>query len=67
MGRDTIDHLLDDLAIHAEYVNEFLLNDIKLGQLEVDEMWTTVKKNRKKLSREAHNQMNKVMLGDTPA
>ena len=65
--RDTIGHLLDDLAIHAEYVNDLLLNEINLGQFEVDEMWTTVKKNKKSLSREARNQMNKVMLGSTLA
>ena len=45
--KDTIGRLLDDLAIHAEYVNDFLINDIKLRQFEVDEMWTTVKKQKK--------------------
>ncbi len=57
--RDTIGRLLEDLAVHAEFVNDILLNEIKIGQFEVDEMWTTIKKNRKMLSREAHVQMRK--------
>jgi hypothetical protein len=61
--RDTIGRLLEELALHAELVNDILLNEIKLGQFEVDEMWTTIKKNRKKLSREAQIQMKKVMPG----
>ncbi len=65
--RDTIGHLLEELALHAEYVNDILMNEIKLGQFEVDEMWTTIKKNRRKLSREAQIQMTKAMHGYTPA
>jgi transposase-like protein len=65
--RDTISHLLEDLAVHAEFVNNILLNEVKLGQFEVDEMWTTIKKNRKKLSKEAQKQMKKVMRGSTIA
>ena len=65
--RDTISHLLEDLAVHAEFVNNILLNEVKLGQFEVDEMWTTIKKNRKKLSEEARKQMKKAMRGSTIA
>ena len=65
--RDTIGRLFEDLAVHAEFVNDILLNEIKLGQFEVDEMWTTIKKNRKMLSGEAQIQMRKVMRGYTPA
>jgi len=63
--RDTIGRLLEELALHAEMVNDILLNEIKLGQFEVDEMWTTIKKNRRKLSKEAQIQMKKVMRGST--
>ena len=63
--RDTIGRLLEELALHAEMVNDILLNEIKLGQFEVDEMWTTIKKNKKKLSKEAQIQMKKVMRGST--
>jgi len=43
--RDTISRLLEDIAIHAEIMNDILLHDVKLGQYEVDEMWTFIKKN----------------------
>lgn len=61
--RDTIGQLLEDLALHAEMVNSILLQEVKLGQFEVDEMWTFVKKNKRKLSQEAQIQMSKVMPG----
>ncbi len=48
--RDTICHLLDDLALHADYANDILLKDISLGQFEVDEFWSTIKKSRKRLN-----------------
>ena len=43
--RDTISRVLEDLALHAEMVNDILLQEVKLGQFEVDEMWTFIKKN----------------------
>jgi transposase-like protein len=61
--RDTIGNLIEDLALHAELVNSILLHDVKLGQFEVDEMWTFVKKNKKTLSQEALIQISKVMPG----
>jgi len=63
--RDTISRLLEDLAIHAAYVNDILLNEVQLGQFEVDEMWSFVKKNKRKLSLEAQMQISKVMHGST--
>ena len=65
--RDTICRLLEDLAIHAEYVNDILLKDVKMDRFEMDEMWTTIKKNRKKLSKGAQNQLKKVMHGSKTA
>ncbi len=61
--RDTIGNLLEDLALHSEMVNSVLLQEVKLGQFEVDEMWTFVKKNKRMLSREAQIQISKVMPG----
>ena len=61
--RDTIGHLIEDLALHAELVNSILLHDVKLGQFEVDEMWTFIKKNKRELSQEAQIQISKVMPG----
>jgi transposase-like protein len=63
--RDTIGDLLEDLALHAEFVNSILLQDIKLGQFEVDEMWTFIKKNKRTLSQEALIQISKVMPGSS--
>jgi len=61
--RDTIGNLLEDLALHAEIVNSFLLNDIKLTPFEVDEMWSFIKKNKRTLSQEALIQISKVIPG----
>ena len=64
--RDTIGRLLEDLAEHAEDVNEKLIRDLNVGQYELDEMWITVKKSRRKLSRTARIGLKKVMSGHTP-
>ncbi len=61
--RDTIGDLIEDLALHAEFVNSILLQDIKLGPFEVDEMWSFIKKNKRTLSQEALIQISKVMPG----
>ena len=58
--RDTIGRLLEDLAEHAELVNQTLLRNLGLSQYEMDEFWTTVKKNRKRLSVTAQLQLRKV-------
>lgn len=65
--RDTISRLLEDLALHAEMMNDFLLHEVQLGQFEVDEMWSFIKKNRRKLSKDARDQIMKVMHGPTSA
>ena len=64
--RDTIGNLLEDMAEHAEQVNKTLLCDLKLTQYEMDELWTMVKKNRKKLSLTAKLQLRKVAPTSTP-
>jgi transposase-like protein len=61
--RDTISQLLEDLALYAEMVNSILLQEVKLEQFEVDEMWTFIKKNKRNLSQEAQNHMSRVMPG----
>ncbi len=65
--RDTISRLLEDLAEHAALVNEFLIQELELTPIECDELWSFVKKNKRKLSPAAQIAMNKVMLGSTPA
>ena len=61
--RDTIGRLLEDLAENAEYVNESLLRSIPLEQYEMDELWTVIKKNRKRLSELAEMNLKRVMHG----
>jgi hypothetical protein len=63
--RDTISRLLEDMAEHAELVNEVLLHDIGLSPIEMDELWTTVKKNKRRLSERAQEQLKKAMHGST--
>ena len=63
--RDTIGRLLEDLAENAEYVNESLLRSIPLEQYEMDELWTVIKKNRKRLSELAEMNLKRVMHGST--
>ncbi len=65
--RDTIGHLLEDLAEQAEIVNEMLLVEVGLDPCELDEMWTFLKKNKRKLSQKAQTQLKKVICGYSPA
>jgi transposase-like protein len=65
--RDTISRLLEDVAVHAELMNDFFLIDVKLEQFEVDELWTTIKKNKNVLSAKAQESLMKVMHGSTHA
>ena len=64
--RDTIGRLLEDMAEHAEQVNKTLLCELNLTQYEMDELWTTVKKNRRKLSIAAQLQLKKVASTSIP-
>ena len=65
--RDTIGRLLEDMAEHAENVSEMLIRNLSLGQYELDELWSFIKKSRKKLSTKAQLGLKKVMRGYTPA
>ena len=64
--RDTISRLLEDLAVHAAIVNEYLIQELELTPIECDELWSFVKKNKRKLSPAAQIALKKVMLGSTP-
>ncbi len=44
--RDTISDVIEDLARHARDVTDFLINNVKLSHIEVDEMWSFVKKRK---------------------
>ena len=65
--RDTIGRLLEDMAEHAERMNDYLIQDLHLTPFECDELWTIVKKNRKMLSPAAQIGLRKVMHGHIPA
>lgn len=63
--RDTIGRLLEDMAEHAEQMNDYLIEEVGLTPFECDEFWTMVKKNRRKLSTTARLGLKKVMHGPT--
>ncbi len=65
--RDTVGRLLEDLAVHAEKVNDYLMRNLGLGKFEMDEMWGTIKKNRKRLSPKALKSVERAMRGYTTA
>jgi transposase-like protein len=44
---DTIRGWLSTAALHCEQVSDMLLRDLRLSQVQVDELWTFVKKNTK--------------------
>ncbi len=65
--RDTIGRLLEDMAEHAERMNDYLIENLELTPFECDEFWSFVKKNRRRLSPAAQIGLKKVMRGLTPA
>jgi transposase-like protein len=64
--RDTIGRLLEDMAEHAEQMNEYLIKNLGLSPFECDELWSMVKKNRRRLSMSAQLGLKKVMHGSIP-
>jgi transposase-like protein len=65
--RDTIGHLLSDIAEQAERMNNFLIHDVKLSPIECDEFWSFVKKKKRTLSDHARNQISLATRGSLPA
>lgn len=63
--RDTISNLIDDLAKHAREVTDFLITNVGLSHIEVDEMWSFVKKKKRKLTKEMLEQIKKATAGYT--
>lgn len=61
--RDTISDVIEDLAKHARDVTDFLINNVGLSHIEVDEMWSFVKKKKRKLTTEMLEQINKATVG----
>lgn len=67
LNKNTVGAWLEDLAEHAGQITSFLVHDLGLRSYEVDELWTTVKKNKRKLSAQALHGLDKVKLGRTLA
>ena len=63
--RDTVSSIMNDLANHAREVTDFMIKDIGLTKLEVDEMWSFIKKNKRTLTPKMIEQMNMVIAGST--
>ena len=64
--RDTIGRLLEDMAEHAKQMNNFLIKNLGLTPIECDELWSFVKKNKRKLTPAAQIGLRKVTRGYTP-
>jgi transposase-like protein len=58
-NRNTILRFTDKLAGKCQQVNEYLLKDVKLSPIEVDELWTFIKKNKRKLSKKTIQTINR--------
>ena len=65
--RDTIGNLMVDIGEHAKSMNEYLIKNLKLSQMECDEFWTFLKKNKRKLTPKAEIALKSVMRGATHA
>ncbi len=63
--RDTVSRLIEDLAIHAREVSDFLIINVGLTKVQVDEMWSFVKKNKRKLTPEMLRQIDMATAGYT--
>ena len=67
LNKNTVGNWLNNLAEHATHLTDYLVKNLDLSAYEVDEFWTTVKKNKKKLSPTARREIAKAMRGHTPA
>lgn len=63
--RDTVSAIVSDLARHSREVTEFLLTEVGLSRVQIDEMWSFIKKNKRTLTPKMIEQMNMVIAGST--
>jgi len=63
--RDTVSDIVNDLASHARDVTDFLIRDVGLTEIQVDEMWSFVKKNKRTLTREMVTEIDRAIAGST--
>lgn len=67
LNKNTVGAWLEDLAKHADNLTNFLVHDLGLSEYEVDELWTFIKKTKRRLSTQAKTGLSKVNSGFTPA
>ena len=67
VNKNTIGDWLDNLARHASQMTQYLIQDVGLRQHEVDELWTFIKKTKRKLSTQAKIGLSKANSGYTHA
>lgn len=60
-NKNTICDFTSLIAKHCAEFNDILIKDVKLGVHEIDELWSFVKKNKKKLPTNFSRTLNKVM------
>jgi len=58
---DTIAGIINDIILHAAEFNELMKGKAKVGPVELDEMWSFVKKNKRMLTPEQETQISKAM------
>jgi len=63
LARKTVAHAIDDITLHATEYNALMAGKAKVGQVELDEMWTFVKKNKRKLTKAQISAISKAMHG----
>lgn len=63
--RDTISSVIGDLARQAREVTDYLIKDVGLTKVQVDELWSFVKKNKRKLTKEMLTQIDMAIAGHT--
>lgn len=61
--RDTIGSYLSALAEHATSISKYMTKNLELSTYEVDEFWSFVKKNKRKLSHLAMKNLQQVASG----
>lgn len=61
--RDTVSHTLEQLGEQARKVNGILIRNLHWGPVELDEMWTFLKKRRKEWTPNAIKEMRLAMRG----
>jgi hypothetical protein len=67
LNKNTVGAWLNNLANHATEVTEYLVDNLDLSTYEVDEFWTSVKKNKKRLSPKVRREIAKATRGRIPA